>query len=332
MPGRFFDIQVKPGNVTVAPGKHRSCTYEVTNQIGRAVMASFVIVAPEPGKAAWVKVTNNDTRQLMPGVKQDFTVSVKPPVDARRGRSAVRRVREGPRGSEKVFDPGPPFTVKVQGGRIKGGVKSCLPRKWIIPVAIAAGLLIVGGVLYFILPRKHSLPIVTGLPQAAAAETLKQHGLSDSLAGTQYSPDRADGTVLRQEPADTGAARTDTLYIQKKIVRLTIAAPSVMLPDLRNQPLRAALDTIQKLTLLIADLPQRVTTNPADTQKVLDQQPQPGRVPKGEKVTLTVGVLQPPPNPECRGIRCYLHGEALNQVLRGNTHSQEILKAITPPP
>ena len=333
MPGRFFDIQVKTSNVTVAPGGIQELTYEVTNQIGRAVMASFVIAAPEPGKAAWVKVTNNDTRQLMPGVKQDFTVSVKPPSDATQGSETQFGVFVKDQGDpEKVFDPGPPFTVKVQGERKKEETVIVPPRKWIIPVAIAAGLLIVGGVLYFILPRKHSLPIVTGLPQAAAAETLKQHGLSDSLAGTQYSPDRADGTVLRQEPADTGAARTDTLYIQKKIVRLTIAAPSVMLPDLRNQPLRAALDTIQKLTLLIADLPQRVTTNPADTQKVLDQQPQPGRVPKGEKVTLTVGVLQPPPNPECRGIRCYLHGEALNQVLRGNTHSQEILKAITPPP
>jgi hypothetical protein len=333
MPGRFFDIQVKPSSVTVAPGKTQVLTYEVTNQIGRPVMASFVIVAPEPGKAAWATVTNSSTRQLVPAVKQDFTVSVAPPADAPQGAEAQFGVFVKDQGDpERVFDPGPPFTVKVQGEPEKV-IEHEVHRKWIIPVAIAAGLLIVAAVLFFALRPKNTLPIVTGLPQAAAADTLKAHGLTDSIAGTQYSPDRADGTVLRQEPGDTAAAKTDSLYKEKKIVRLTIAAPSVTLPDLRNQPLRAALDTIQSLMLLIGDLTPRVTTNAADTQKVLDQQPQPGRVPKGEKVTLTVGVLQPATNPGCRGIRCFVNVDITKMVTRVNTQGYDSLKALrsTPP-
>jgi hypothetical protein len=329
MPGRFFDIQVKPSNVTVAPGKTQQITYEVTNQIGRPVMASFVIVPPEPGKAAWVTVTNSNTRQLAPAVKQDFTVSVTPPADAPQGDAQFGVFVKDQGDPERVFDPGPPFTVKVQ-GEAAPGPKPLPPQKWIIPVAIAAGLVVVAGVLWFALPRKHTLPNVIGLSQTVAAETLKAHGLTDSIAGTQNSPEKADGTVLRQEPADTGAARTDSLYKDKKLVRLTIAAPSVLLPDLRNLPLLAALDTSQKLTLLIGNLSPRVTSNPADTQKVLEQQPQPGRVPKGEKVTLTVGVLQPPADPGCKGIRCFLHGEVLKTITTVNTRGQNELSRIRP--
>ena len=326
MPGRFFDIQVKPSSVTVSPGGTQPLTYEVTNLVGRPVMASFVIASPEPAKGAWAKVTNGDTRQLMPGVKQDFIISVTPPADAAQGAESQFGVFVKDQGDpEKVFDPGPPFTVKVQ-GQPAPTEKHKDPPKWIIPVSIAAGVLVVGAVLFFVLRKKTDvLPIVTGLPRAAAAETLKAHHLRDSVVATQFAADRADGTVLRQEPADTTAAKTDSLYTGKKIVRLTIAAPAVQLPDLHNQPLHAALDTLQKLSLLVGDLTPRLTTNAADTQKVLDQQPPAGRVPQGEKVALTVGVFQPPTGPVCRPPFCRVPSKWLVEAQRVNARTMRSL-------
>jgi len=310
MPGRFFDISASPSAATVPPGGTAKITYKVTNMVGRSVSAEFVIVGPDAARTTWAKVSNGAVRQFVLGGQQEFVVDISVPRDAAEdapGKDSQFGVFVKEQADpENVFDPGPPFTVTVKGEPVKEKPNDIKKRKWIIPAAVAAGVLVVAAILFVVLrPRPlDPLPNVKGSPYRAARDTLEAHGYSDRIIARELSAATADSTVLRQIPADSAAAKADTAFARTRVVQLVLAAPGAQLPDLHAMPFARAVDTLQKLNLLIGDPTTRVTRVASENQTVLAQNPGPGLYPETTKVSLEVGFYVPDatPPPNCRPV------------------------------
>jgi hypothetical protein len=306
MPGRFFDISANPSSATIPPGGTGRVTYKVANVVGRAVSAEFVIAAPDAAKAAWARVSNGAVRQFVLAGQQEFVVDISVPKDAPEdapGKESQFGVFVKEQGDpEHVFDPGPPFTVTVKGEPVVAPPNGGKKRSWIIPAAVGAA--VVAAAILFVVFRTPSLdplPNVTGSPYDAARDTLGAHGYRDTVVATELRADKAKGTVLRQIPADSVVAKADTAFSRTKLVQLVIAAPAVQLPDLRTMAAARAVDTLQKLNLLIGEPTPRVTRVASENQTVLAQNPGPGLYAETTKVSLEIGLYVPDatPPPAC---------------------------------
>lgn len=147
-----------------------------------------------------------------------------------------------------------------------------------------------------------TVPDLDGLTRSRAEAALEAAGLTASFT-TQESAERA-GTVISQAPG--ARSRVDA----GSNVAVTLAEPQaasgggagdepstdVTVPNLEGRSRAAAVAALRRAGLT-PDVDTRTTTSSSEDGKVLDQTPNGGRVGRGSRVKLVVGVYEAPATP-----------------------------------
>lgn len=144
-------------------------------------------------------------------------------------------------------------------------------------------------------PKTVDVPSVVGLTQSSAQNALESRGLTVSVA--EEESDKPKGEVLRQNPvggATVQEGSTVTLTVSK-------GREMVEVPDVTDRSSASARATLQAAGFKVQEK-QKDTTDQAEDGKVLTQRPPAGSErPKGSTVTIIVGKLTEPDNPDNPG-------------------------------
>ncbi len=132
-----------------------------------------------------------------------------------------------------------------------------------------------------------AVPDLAGLTQAEARVALGEVGLVPGQVTTQDDPKVEKDRVISSTPA------ADALVAEGSEVAIVVSTGMVALPDVTGATYLEARDTLLALGLSTRAEPQEDATVAPDT--VLSQDPQPGSVPQGAEVVLTVATAPPPP-------------------------------------
>ncbi len=131
------------------------------------------------------------------------------------------------------------------------------------------------------------VPDLAGLTQAEARAALTEAGLTAGQVTTQDDPRIEKDRVISSTPA--ARARV----AEGSEVAIVVSTGMVALPDVTTKTYLEARDILLALGLSTRAEPQEDATAAPDT--VLAQDPQPGSVPQGTEVVLTVATAPPPP-------------------------------------
>ncbi len=157
------------------------------------------------------------------------SVTVAAPADAE-GTYYFRLLAGAEPKPEEDFSASPTVTFKLSKTAVTPPPKI---KWWIILVAVAGVLAIVGGVLFFVV-RKHGMPDVVGKPSDEAKLVLEKAGLQVKISSV-FSPGKPDGTVLDETPKAGDPLPDD------KVVTLNVVSALPSVPCVEGMPLTAAL-------------------------------------------------------------------------------------------
>ena len=132
-----------------------------------------------------------------------------------------------------------------------------------------------------------AVPDLAGMTQAEARAALAEAGLVAGQVTTQDDPKVEKDRVISSTPA------AKAMVAEGSEVAIVVSTGMVALPDVTGVPYLEARDTLLALGLSTRAEPQEDAEAAPDT--VLSQDPQPGSVPQGTEVVLTVATEPPPP-------------------------------------
>ncbi len=288
---RIFTIKEVKGVVKCDEGGKAEHVFNVKNASDKSLKAGIKLSISEPVKEEWLQIDGPTEHILNVDQMTQITVKIQVPPGCKPGQYSYRL---------RVFDPDQPGEIFTEGESVffevppekedivipDGGETK---KKWWIPAAIVAALVVIGLIVWQVLPKKLEMPDFTQQEwtQAAAEKFLEDNHLKFSVELHPDPDPMAQRQILAQVPPPGTKLEKD-----EKII-LKIAA--IPVPPLENLSLSAALQTIGSKGLSFdteTDLKiQRVTV--ADQhEKVLNQDPEKGKlVAKKSSVKLTVGRL-----------------------------------------
>jgi beta-lactam-binding protein with PASTA domain len=264
--------------------------FNVKNATDSALKVGMQISASDPTKAEWLSIEGPAERELEVETMTQVAVKIQAPPECAPGKYSYRL---------RVFDPQSPGERFTDGETVHFEVSKTVveptpepdkkPFKWWIPAAIAAGVIVVGVVVWLLWPTGLKIPDFTqgDWTKAKAEEFLKKHKIKYTTELQQDPNPKSEVEILGQKP------EPDTKLKAEETVTLKIAG--VMAPALKNLKFSAALVRIDSLGLSFdtdKDLKIQTVSNTNQDEKVLDQNP-PHRklVPKKSAMKLTVGRL-----------------------------------------
>jgi len=151
-------------------------------------------------------------------------------------------------------------------------------------------LAILGGLLYLLSrelgvggAKEVVVPSVVGQQEADARRQLEDLGLEVQKEDVEpQDDDRPAGQVVDQDPQMGAKVREGSVVT----IRVSTGAPQVDLPDVRNRTLEAATDILERQQFVVRS---RMEPNERVRENVvMDQEPKPGRAPRGSEVLLIV--------------------------------------------
>jgi predicted Ser/Thr protein kinase len=189
-----------------------------------------------------------------------------------------------PTGSPAVAVPVPPSTTRPE---------TTEPKRtgWFFAAVI--GLLVVLAGLLFLFARE--LGVFNDSPQRVKVTNVvgeqidnaraELEGLGFRVEVEPIESELPDGEVIGQDPPG------DSLADEGSLVTLQYSKPAdaVLIPDVTNQTISAALATLSRDGFTNVVQEQRETTDPEEVGRVLFQTPSDGEYPLDTRVTLTVG-------------------------------------------
>ena len=149
--------------------------------------------------------------------------------------------------------------------RTEPGSGTNVARKQSIRVVVSLG------------PEQVAVPDVANQSQEAAEQALKDAGFEIGAINSDYSSDVPEGTVMSSDPASS------TQLAKGTVVSLTVSNGKVQMPDVTQQPINAANETLANLGLNVVASPTYTCTG----STVVQQSAPKGDVAQGSTITLT---------------------------------------------
>ncbi len=218
-------IKEVKGVVTCAEDGRAEQVFNVKNATNKPIKVGMKLSMSEPVSEEWLHI-DGPTEQFL-NVEQMTQVSVKiqVPPDCKPGTYNYRLRVFDPDQPGEVFMDGDPvyFEVPVKTDKIiikdDDGKK---PFKWWIPAAIAAALVVIGGVAWLLMPKDElvEMPRLTDLSFSVALQRINSHGLSfnvDQDFKTVRVADEAQHEKVIDQDPDEG-----DLVAEKSSVKLTV--------------------------------------------------------------------------------------------------------------
>jgi hypothetical protein len=195
----IFAITAAAASVQLDANRHGVASFTVTNTTATALRGRARIVPLTAAAAPWLTLGGDAERDFAPGATQQYAVDVKVPPDAAPGSYSFRLDAVGVANPDEQYTQGPSvaFAVAPQPGPVETK-KQPFPW-WIIAVAIAAVLVIAGGVTAFVLLRNVTVPTVVGESLVDAQGTLVSASLHVG-ATAEATSSSTPSTILQQNP------------------------------------------------------------------------------------------------------------------------------------
>ncbi len=220
-------------------------TVKNVSAVKRDTRAMLVSMPSTPGAVEknWVKIDGAAQKPIEPGKSETFLVKIAVPPKSpegsygfRLGAVLVERTDEGDYSQTLTFNIGPAPAAK--------------PFKWWIPVAAVVALIIIGVVVWLVMPKGVAVPDLKGQTPSEARNSLESVGLtldskSDSSVELIESTPELAGKIAEQLP-EAGSKVKKGAEIQVKL-----GSVSVTVPNVQGQLLDQATKTLQDAGLVV---------------------------------------------------------------------------------
>ena len=266
--------------------------FNVKNSTDKALIVGMHLSLSETTNAEWLRIDGPTEHDLAVETMTQVTVKIQVPSDCAPGQYSYRlRVFDPDSPGEKYTD-GDPVYFEVPAKKeevIKKEENGKQPFKWWIPAAIAAGVIVIGVVIWLVWPAGVKMPDFTQKEwsQAKAEEFIKLNGLSGKFELQQDPKPGSDNEIIGQVP------EPDTKL--KEGAKVTLKIAGIKVPEFKGLSFSAALQRISSNKFTFndkSDLRIRNVSRADQHEKVLDQKPQSGElVAKKSAMQLTVGRL-----------------------------------------
>lgn len=229
-----FDVLTNPTKLPpLKPGDKKAIVVTATNRLPRAVTGRAVAVVEPRAFATMVKPPAKAQQTFsQAGVTQEFPFSVEIPADAKAGSFTVRVDVVDVDHQDDNFGQSPVLNVVIEAAVIQPPPPP--PKKWWLWAAIAAGVVVLGVVVWILIPKGPKMPDVVGMRFADAQTKLVNDSIRimrvDTL-NTDTSTYKAD-VVIEQKPKGGTRLNKDR---DSNIVRLVVETPFAVVPALRGQ-------------------------------------------------------------------------------------------------
>lgn len=228
-------IKEVKGVVTCAEDGTAEHTFNVKNATDKALTVGMQLAMDGSTNDQWLEIQGATEHQLDVETMTQVSVKIQVPSDGAPGKYSYRL---------RVYDPANPGEVFTDGDSVYFEVpekKAVVPQKeegekkpfkWWIPAAIAAGVIVIGVVIWLVWPSKApdiTVPRVTGLSFSAALQQISSSGLSFNDQ-TDLKIQKVNGAaqhekVLSQDPpqgqqvpANSAVKLTVGRFVQKKFI------------------------------------------------------------------------------------------------------------------
>lgn len=276
---RVFTITAADNVVSLNKEGRGEITFTVSNVSSRPIRGRVKLVALESARPEWLTVAGEAERDFSPGATDQVTVKISVPPNTPAAKCSFRLDAENIANKDEEYEEGPSVAFKVEEQKKEA---NGFPM-WIIPVIVGV-LVVIGVVVYLLIPKDVEVPPVTGIPIVEARELLADASLV--AAETEEQADGVEaGQVLRQDP-EPGAR----IARGGEVALVVAAAPpgKVQVPNVVSLPLDRAKQAVEEKGLRVADGGLKATLD-FDPGKVSDQDPDAFEpVDPGSTVTLFV--------------------------------------------
>lgn len=276
---RVFTITAADNSVSLKKDGSGEITFTVSNVTARPIRGRVKLVALESAKPEWLSIAGESERDFSPGATHQVTVKIAVPSNTPPAMCSFRVDAENIANKDEEYDEGPSVAFKVEEQKKEA---KAFPL-WIIPVIVGV-LVIIGVVVYLIIPKSVEVPSVTGVPVTEARDRLADAGLV-ATESEEAAKDVEAGQVIRQDP-EPGAK----IARGSEVALFVAAAPpgKVQVPNVVSLPLDRAKQEVEAKGLHVADGGEKATLD-FEPGKVSDQDPDAFEpVDPGSTVTLFV--------------------------------------------
>jgi beta-lactam-binding protein with PASTA domain len=257
---RTFTVTVPAETRTLSADRSGKAdvTYTVTNTRAFPARAEVSVTPSDLTGTNWLSVAGSNVQDFRGSEAQQFKVQVAIPPQTPKGVYKFRLDAANVADKQEDFTEGD--TVAVDwAGPPPVVVKK---RKW-LPIAIVVAVLALlgGGVAFWAMTRKATVPDLEGKTLAEAESMLKNAslGFDPTLVTEDFKEGKAEGRVIRQDPAKEQRVKKGTpvvIIIQEK--RVQIPADAVGQPFANLQPKLAELKVASKFERQTGKLPGTV--------------------------------------------------------------------------
>lgn len=226
---KIVTIKEVKGVVTCAEDGTAEHVFNVKNATEKPLKVGMQLSLDGPTNADWLQIDGSTEHELAVETMTQVSVKIKVPPDGAPGKYSYRLRVYDPANPGENYTDGDPVYFEVPEKKIvvpdkEEGEKTTF--KWWIPAAIAAGVVVIGVVIWLVWPSKApdiTVPRLTGLSFSAALQRISSSGLSfDDKTGLtiqQVSKTDQHEKVLKQDPQQ-GQAVPQNSAVQLTIGRL----------------------------------------------------------------------------------------------------------------
>jgi beta-lactam-binding protein with PASTA domain len=221
MMSSVFSVSVTEALVRLDGKGQATTTYNVTNTSGRPLRGRAQLQPLGSTAATWLSVSGEAVRSFAVGETHQFIVKVAVPPAATGGTYSFRLDVVSVENPDEDFTQGQAVAVEVP------APAPPKPARWPIFLAVAAVVVVAGGLAFWILSRKAEVPPVVGksLAEAIQALTDKQLGHREEEVVDKTGQFKPDEVVYQEPGAGEKAARGSAVLLR---VQKGVAVPTLV--------------------------------------------------------------------------------------------------------
>ncbi len=241
---RIFAITTAVDSLKVQPGAAaKDVSFTVTNNSDRPLRAQIKLRPQDDTDAAWLSITDEDTREFTAGGTEQAVVTVNAPAGTPPGKYTFRIDIISVANPDEDYTEGPTVNLEMQ--------PTAVPKKsfpwWIL--AVVAVVLGVGGTLGWMLTRKVVVPELVGQSTESAVAVLSNANLTHTEVNETTS-ETAPGIVIDQSP-DFGEQVKKNAEVELVIA---VAPETAIVPQTEGLTLAAAFRKIREAGFSLGDV------------------------------------------------------------------------------
>lgn len=211
-----FTITAPSSSIALDDKGHGAIAFTVANASGKPLRGRVKLVPQDPSQLGWLTLACEPELDFAAGGTQQFPVQLAAPAGSKPGNYTFRLDAFSVQNPDEDYAQGATvaFTVRE--------AKKPKPFPWWI-VAVAAVVLIGGGITAWLLLRGVTVPDLTGMTQDAATTALTSDNLKLAATNTTVTDSTKVGKVVSQSPAAGQSVKSgSTVNVQIGIARLRV--------------------------------------------------------------------------------------------------------------